>query len=340
MTPQTLLHAALHAVAAACSVTRSAQQARAAFLEVTKDDNSPVTVGDFAAQAIVALTLQERLPDPRWHVLVGEEDADAIAGEEHRLVREGVHRLVKTFRPGIDERQVLDAIDAGRGQGTEPGFWTLDPIDGTKGFLRGQQFAIALAYIQDGEVVLGVMGCPGLPVDQAAPLDIPDSDGVIYAATRGGGSWEFAGCDPDASPLRIVAGTWMPGRPIRSCGSVEKAHGDRSQAGRLIDSLGGGETIGIDSQCKYAIVARGQADAYLRMPRSVHYTEKIWDHAAGSIIATEAGAVVSDITGRPLDFGHGRDLKDNSGVIVAVGGLHDRLIEGIEALGLGPTDAS
>ena len=41
-------------------------------------------------------------------------------------------------------------------------FWTLDPIDGTRGFLAGRQYAIALALIADGEVVLGVLGCPEL----------------------------------------------------------------------------------------------------------------------------------------------------------------------------------
>jgi len=43
----------------------------------------------------------------------------------------------------------------------------LDPIDGTKGFLRGEQYAVALGLIDDGEVVLGVLGCPELPIEAA-----------------------------------------------------------------------------------------------------------------------------------------------------------------------------
>ena len=72
------------------------------------------------------------------------------------------------------------------------------------------------------------------------------------------------------------------------------------------------------------------------MPKNAEYVEKIWDHGAGSIIASEAGAIVSDIHGKSLDFGHGPLLKANSGVIVAVPGLHERLISGIRDLGLGP----
>ncbi len=82
------------------------------------------------------------------------------------------------------------------------------------------------------------------------------------------------------------------------------------------------------------MVARNQAEAYLRMPTGADYVEKIWDHAAGMLIATEAGAVVSDITGKPLDFSQGWRLESNRGVICAVPGLHSRIIKAIEALGI------
>jgi 3'(2'), 5'-bisphosphate nucleotidase len=91
----------------------------------------------------------------------------------------------------------------------------------------------------------------------------------------------------------------------------------------------------LDSQCKYSVVARGQADAYLRMPSRKAYVEKIWDHAAGSLIAEEAGAVVTDITGTPLDFGQGRCLEANRGVVCAAGRAHPMIIRAIEELGIG-----
>ena len=238
-------------------------------------------------------------------------------------------RLVRTWRPSATEAQILEAIGDGSDAPHDRPFWTLDPVDGTKGFLRGQQYAIALAWVEDGRVSVGVLGCPALPVDQAAPLDTPDPEGVIYAASRGSGAWEYAAGDPLATPLRITASTFNPIRGIRYCGSVEKAHGDRSLSARVIESLGGGTPVAVDSQCKYAIVARGQSDAYLRLPRSQSYVERIWDHAAGSVIATEAGARVSDMHGRDLEFCHGRGLEANTGIVVATPDLHDRLIEQI-----------
>jgi 3'(2'), 5'-bisphosphate nucleotidase len=93
--------------------------------------------------------------------------------------------------------------------------------------------------------------------------------------------------------------------------------------------------VRIDSQCKYAVVARDQADAYLRLPTRKGYVEKIWDHAAGSIIATEAGAIVTDVAGQPLDFTRGTRLEANRGVVCASAGLHADLIAAIQRLGIG-----
>ena len=90
----------------------------------------------------------------------------------------------------------------------------------------------------------------------------------------------------------------------------------------------------LDSQCKYAVVARGQADVYLRMPTRKDYVEKIWDHAAGSLIAARAGAVVTDVMGSPLDFGRGRRLEANRGIVCAAAGVHPMIIRAIGELGI------
>jgi 3'(2'), 5'-bisphosphate nucleotidase len=57
----------------------------------------------------------------------------------------------------VTAEQVCNWIDHNR---VDPGrcFWTLDPIDGTKGFLRGEQYVVALALVVDGQVQIGVLG--------------------------------------------------------------------------------------------------------------------------------------------------------------------------------------
>ena len=326
---------AIEAVAAACRVARSVQQ-DAGVRQITKDDRSPVTVADFAVQAIIAIALRDAMRDV---LIVGEEHAGMLRQPEHEAVRRAVVEAVRMILPDATEDVVVDAIDACDHDGTAERFWTLDPIDGTKGFLRGQQYAIALARIEGGRVVLGVMGCPNLSADHGRPFDDPDPVGVIYAACVGGGCRQLPADEPDgvaqSIPCRPGATAFEPDATVRVCESVEAAHSRHSDLGRVSSHLGlAVESARLDSQCKYAVVARGQADAYLRMPTRKDYVEKIWDHAAGSIIAAEAGAVVTDVSGSPLDFGQGSRLEANRGIVCAASGAHPMIIRAIDELGI------
>ncbi len=327
---------AINAVAAACRVARGVQQDLARVQQITKDDRSPVTVADFAVQAVVALALQDEM---QRVLIVGEEHARVLRHPEHQAVRQAVVEAVRLVRADVDDDAVLEAIDGCDHDATAESYWTLDPIDGTKGFLRGQQYAVALAHIEGGRVVLGVMGCPNLSMDWQRRFDDPDPTGAIYAARRGGGCWQWAADDPGGDPQKVVPSrpdsVFEPGATVRICQSVESAHSRHTDSERVSSHLGlSVEYARLDSQCKYAVVGRGQADAYLRMPTRKDYVEKIWDHAAGSLIAAEAGAVVTDVTGSPLDFGRGRRLEANRGVVCAAGAAHPMIIRAIEELGI------
>ncbi len=194
---------------------------------------------------------------------------------------------------------------------------------------------MALARLEDGHVIEGVLGCPNLPRSHDQPLDRADAAGVLYAAFRGGGAYELPAIGGNGTPHAIRAASAI-GDTVRVCGSVEAAHSNQGHTHQIMERLGVQRApVRLDSQCKYAVVARGQADAYLRMPTRKDYVEKIWDHAAGALIATEAGAVVTDITGAPLDFRHGARLEANRGVVCAIAPLHGPLLEAIADLKIG-----
>jgi 3'(2'), 5'-bisphosphate nucleotidase len=74
------------------------------------------------------------------------------------------------------------------------------------------------------------------------------------------------------------------------------------------------------------LVARGDADAYVRRSPSPGYRECAWDHVAGALVAREAGCTVTDVHGRPMDFGGGRRLAASEGVLCAAPGLHAALL--------------
>ncbi|MCK6546489.1 3'(2'),5'-bisphosphate nucleotidase [Myxococcota bacterium] len=336
----TTIHAAKRAVAKASAACRAVQRELANVRAVLKDDKSPVTVADLASQAVVAHTLAAALGPID---LVGEEDAAMLREQVAKgdvALADAVLAAVRPVWPDATRDAVLDAIDAG---GADPaavlargakGYWTLDPIDGTKGFLRAEQYAVSLAWIEGGAPILGVLGCPNLALDAAKGVDA-DAIGTLYVAVRGEGALELAGDDADGAGRAVRRAPLVDGAPLRMCESVESGHTKHDAAADLMAHLG--QTTAstrLDSQAKYAVVARGQADVYLRMPTKKGYVEKIWDHAAGALIAAEAGAIVSDVTGKPLDFGHGRGLAANLGVVVAPPEVHARLIEGIKALGL------
>ena len=328
-----LLEPARRAVAAAIAVARTIQSDLAAVRQIAKDDSSPVTVADFAAQAVVALELERALGACD---IVGEESTHALRAPGAAPLLEAVTRAVRNAVPTATAPDVLAAIDRGAHDASAAAYWTLDPIDGTKGFLRGGQYAISLGRIEGGRVVIGILGCPNLSSDFARPFDEPDPHGCLFHAVAGAGAWCAPADDPSAAPVRLAARSGRPITELRVCESAEAGHSRHDATARLLERVGAhGRPARLDSQCKYAVVARGQADAYLRLPTAKNYVEKIWDHAAGMLIAEEAGAIVTDLRGRPLDFGRGAILSANAGIICAGADYHGALLDAACDLGLG-----
>lgn len=333
------VEAARHAVVAASIVCREVQDNLDEIRSITKNDKSPVTVADYASQAVVAMVLQEHLGAVH---LVAEESSTFLRDEDNALVLEAVVAAARGVWDAASPETILAAIDIGAGDTDHHSFWTLDPIDGTKGFLRNQQYAVALGYIEGDMPTIGVMGCPNLPINMSMPLDERDDHGCLYFAVKGDGVYESRCDDGKAETIRITRLDHEEGEEIAVCGSVEKAHTNISDMDRILawieeNGLGeAGEPVRLDSQCKYAVVARGQADAYLRLPTKPGYVERIWDHAAGACIASESGAFVTDIYGRNLDFSHGRGLEKNKGIVCAPPRVHGLMLRAIEALGIAP----
>ena len=310
----------LQAVSAAMIMAGAIQKELTGRDTLTKSDRSPVTIADFAVQALICQVLSCHFPGLP---IVAEEDSLALRKPENReLFAKIIHYLKKNDAP-MQETEVCDCIDLG---GADPNgtFWTLDPIDGTKGFLRGEQFAIALALIQDGQVRLGILGCPNLPLA---------SGGTLFWAIPGQGSWKIPAQGGNIEPIRASLKT--DPRQMKFVESYESSHSDKDsqlEISRRLQIAHPPEQM--DSQVKYGIVAAGAAEIYLRIPNPAtpDYHEKIWDHAAGSLIVEEAGGWVSDIDGKKLDFSAGKTLRHNRGILASNGRIHSRVLEIIAEL--------
>ena len=333
-TDNLILQTAIEAVVKACSLSRNVQNIMLDGDSISKQDRSPVTVADYGAQAVVSHELAARFPDIP---LMGEEDSSQLTLPQNNGIKNLVMEHVREINASLSEREILQAIDRGIYEGGASGrFWCLDPIDGTKGFLRREQYATALALIEDGEVELGVLGCPNLPGNLNDP---GNSAGSLFMAVRGQGA-HTARIDSHEEWNEIHVDDQKDTVDAKFCESVESAHSSHDHSKMIAEALNvQSSPVRMDSQCKYGIVARGDASIYLRLPKgsiepenSDRYIEKIWDHAAGSIIIEEAGGSVSDIYGRKLNFAEGRTMRKNVGVIVTNGILHERVLAAVQSV--------
>ncbi len=320
---------AIEAVVAAAKLTKAVRDDFDPGAEaVSKADSSPVTVADLGAQALVRMAMVETLPADG---LMGEEDFGSLA--ESPELAEAVIARVREQRPEVtheDLREALDSCDDPGGAGRR--WWTLDPVDGTKGFLRNEQYAIALALVEDGEVVLAAMGCPNLPYcGEPGDPSVGGPVGVLFIAERGAGTRMMplheASADRAGEPCHAAAPATTA--EARYAESVEAAHSNQSEAARIGAALGiTAEPVRLDSQTKYAMVARGDASIYLRVPRG-DYRENIWDHAAGMLVVSEAGGRVSDVEGKPFDITTGRRMTNNRGAVVTAASIHDEVVSAV-----------
>ncbi len=315
---------ALQAIKMASALCQRVGKDLAGRESILKSDRSPVTIADFGSQAIICKMIKEKFPND---IIVAEEDSKELRKPGHLKILEQVTHYVNDPIPHSSSEEISSWIDF-NSHFISDRFWALDPIDGTKGFLRGDQYAIALALIENGVVQLGILSCPNLPIDP----DQPDGKkGCGFFALRGKGSVQ-TDIDGGYRKTLSVSKTKDPSEAFFT-ESVEPDHADHlfhQQVARKLDISK--PSLRMDSQAKYGIVARGEATLYLRVPSSSEpgYKEKIWDHAAGSIIAEEAGGRVTDVLGRTLDFSCGIKMERNHGILVSNGILHEMVLKALE----------
>jgi HAL2 family 3'(2'),5'-bisphosphate nucleotidase len=304
---------ALEAVKQAVKIAISLQKNLKEDDVLQKSDNSPVTVADFSCQAVINLHLSKHFPND---AIKSEEESSYLRANPAFCAR--VEAQVAKYFPHLSQNELFDAIDHGK-KNTESAkrFWTLDPIDGTKGFVRKEQYAIGLALIEMGEVVVSMMAAPRVP--------FMDQEGGIFFAVKNEGAF----CNPFESDEEIRLKIDPEAKILIYCephiSSTSHSHQLSEQIVFQINDKA--LCLRVDSQIKYVLIALNLASIYLRVPTDPKRKEKVWDHAPGLLLIQEAGGKVSDLKGQVLDFTKGIALSANHGVIASSNELlHDRLI--------------
>jgi 3'(2'), 5'-bisphosphate nucleotidase len=226
-------------VAARAAGAEILQLVAAGFEVEVKSDLSPVTVCDRAAEAIILAALEQAAP--------------------------GV--------PVIAEEEVA----AGRIPAHGQTYFLVDPLDGTKEFVRGgDDYTVNIGLIVDGTPRLGVVYQPALD--------------RLHLGLVGMGAWL------EESGARTPIATRPLGAAREAVAS--KSHFNQATADYLDRAIGACEHVSVGSSLKFCIVAEGRADIYPRLSPTSE-----WDTAAGHAVLVAAGGRVDGPDGEPLGYG-------------------------------------
>lgn len=209
-----------------------------------KDDLSPVTDADEAAERIILAGLATLDPET----------------------------------PVVAEESMM----AGKGPGEAPGarFWLVDPLDGTKEFIRRQgEFTVNIALIERGRPVMGVVYAPAI--------------GALYLGAAGHGAWRIL----DRAPGKREVITVREGDPANLVAVASKSHRTPG-TNAFLDRLPIGESRAAGSSLKFCLVAEGSADVYPRIGPTME-----WDTAAGHAVLGAAGGRVVTLDGAEMSYG-------------------------------------
>jgi myo-inositol-1(or 4)-monophosphatase len=201
----------------------------------------------------------------------------------------------------VEEPEVYDLADVDAGSLTDAEVWVVDPLDGTTSYVHGYPcYSVSVAFLRDGLPVAGAV--------------YDASRDRMNAAAKGGG----ATCDGTA--LAVTGATSLEesllitGFPYDRGETLDRQLSVLSRMLRRVQGLRRDGSAAID--CCH--VASGAADGFWE------FELKTWDTAAGALIAAEAGALVSDFTGRPWSI-------DTTDTLVANPTLHRVMLEAIAA---------
>ncbi|RDH35620.1 and other transporter-domain-containing protein [Aspergillus welwitschiae] len=308
-----------------------------------KADASPVTIADFASQAILISAIRHNFPSDKF---VGEESASALRNDP--ALADRVWQLVSTTQLHDTEseeivaapsslEEMLSIIDLG-GNGEGAGHtrtWILDPIDGTASFIQGRQYAVSVALVDKGEQKVGVVGYPNLHFHSTVVHeDTVDRDGygIMLSAIRGQGTYKRQmskeRLQPAVKVYNVLARTDTGQPDLAFAESMESPYIDQRLHQVVRERLGVTRPVTDlwSMQAKYAALVVGGCNVMVRIPRSPEYRAYAWDHAGGMLVYEESGGMITDLDGQPFNYGRGRTLADNLGLVATFPDIHSTVL--------------
>jgi 3'(2'), 5'-bisphosphate nucleotidase len=305
----------IDAVRLACELSRQVQASQVGVSR--KSDASPVTLADYGAQALLCRAIRHHFPEDG---VIAEEGGEAFLTLPEAERAQVARWVGKLLGEPVGEEDFFLWLTHGRNVRADR-TWVIDPIDGTEGFIHGRAYAVAVGTLVEGEPVDGIIGAPVSPLDEKGTL--------FY--TDGGKSWAEPLLPSEGSgPRALHVSDRVDPKSLRAVESYVMGRRSREIADRVYAEAGldARRIKRYDGMVKYALVAAGAADVYVRGPRDPRKNpHKIWDHVAGAALVRAAGGQVTGLDGRTVDFTQGTELRNTPGLLVSNGLIHMRLVE-------------
>lgn len=263
-----------------------------------KRDHTPVTLADYTVQIYILSQLKQFYPEDQ---VIAEEN-------ERKLITENSEKSIKECFKELNIENIADLKSnfCYRGKKSKRQ-WTVDPIDGTKGFLKGLTYAIGISLLENSQPKICAISIP----------NYNEKGQGIFVAESGQGAKASYGGDDFKS---IYVSQQDDIKKARLCQSL---HYDLPWVTKFADKIGITHRIQLDSMAKFCMVADGSYDLYIKPIMGFHITT--WDYSQGDLLVREAGGKITDLDEEPLVFKNEKCKLRSPGIITSNGILHDEV---------------
>lgn len=260
-----------------------------------KQDNTPVSMADFASQIYIISKLKEYFPNDQ--IFAEENDSALIDDEAEKTIKDCYNDLNISSIPNFKETLNYRGISSNHQ-------WNVDPIDGTIGFIKNLPYAIGICLIEESDVKISLIAIP----------DYNDRGLAIFTAeVYQGAKASYGGSDFKA----IHVSSQNDLKEARMCHSL---HYDMPWVVKFADKVGIKERIQLDSMKKFCMIADGSCDIYIKPITG--FEVNTWDFAPGNLLVREAGGIVTDLDEELLIFQNEKCILRAPGIITTNGILH------------------
>ncbi|MBY8989034.1 MAG: hypothetical protein KGD61_11320 [Candidatus Lokiarchaeota archaeon] len=269
-----------------------------------KKDDSPVTLADFASQIYIISQIRKNFPEDQ--IIAEEESSIFINSNGEEILKKCYNSIQIDFEENLKETLNYRGPSSNRQ-------WTVDPIDGTKGFQKNLAYAVGIGFMIRSEPMICAIGVP----------NYKNTSLTIFSAEKNHGAKVSYG---EHNFVKIKVSDIRALKSSRMCYSL---HYNKPWVLDFAQSLNITNFIPMDSMAKLCMVAEGSAEIYVKpmnMQRSF-----TWDFLPGELLVKEAGGMITDIKGNPIKYINDKCKVTAPGLIASNGTMHKELLAALKS---------